>query len=338
MEELTAVVVPGPVRERAQIVVDRLCNQTPRNRLSIAIVDVAGDEFADLRTRGSSPIVYLRYPPAATWGAARAEGWRASSSVAVAFIEDHCFPARTWAEHVAQAYRTADWAAVGYAFTNANPGSRTSRASFLADYGIFAHPAESGVVTRTQSNNISYRRDAVERLGISLALFLENDWNGQKALREAGGRIYQEARALAAHHNFETIGEIMQEGFSHCRTMAATRVTLERLEQGPAVFAGLGDLARCARRARIPAAVANLEEARAAQGLSARPAGARSGLCLGGERRSGWLSRGHGRCGQRTSLRAAGDIEKQAKAAGLVSENSWLGGSVGIAPGVGPRR
>jgi len=242
MEELTAVVVAGFVRERAQIAVDRLCSQTLGNRLAIAIVDVAGDQFADLRTCGPSRIIYLRRAPAATWGTARAEGWRASSSAAVAFIEDHCFPARTWAEHVADAYRTGDWAAVGYAFTNANPGSRTSRGSFLADYGIFAHPAQSGVVVRTQSNNISYRRDAVERLGIPLALFLENDWNAQKALREAGGRIYQDARALAAHHNFETIGEIMQEGFSHCRTMAATRVKREgwrearRYAQGLATF------------------------------------------------------------------------------------------------------
>ena len=241
-EELTAVVVAGFVRERAQIVVDRLCNQTLGDRLAIAIVDLAGDGVADLRTRGSSRIIYLRCPSAATWGTARAEGWRASSSAAVAFLEDHCFPARTWGEHVAHAYRTGDWAAVGYAFTNANPGSRTSRASFLADYGIYAHPAESGVVRRTQSNNISYRRDAAERLGIPLALFLENDWNAQKALREAGGRIYQEARALAAHHNFESIGEIMQEGFSHCRTMAATRVEREgwswarRYAQGLATF------------------------------------------------------------------------------------------------------
>jgi len=242
IEELTAVVVAGFVRERAQRVVDRLCNQTLGNRLAIAIVDVAGDEFADLRTSGGSRVIYLRRPSPATWGTVRAEGWRACSSTAVAFIEDHCFPARTWAEHIADDYRTGDWAAVGYAFTNANPASRTSRASFLADYGIFAHPAKSGIVARTQSNNISYRRNAVERLGIPLELFLDNDWNAQKALREDGGRIYQDARALAAHHNLETIGEIMQEGFSHCRTMAATRVKREgwsearRYAQGLATF------------------------------------------------------------------------------------------------------
>jgi hypothetical protein len=145
----------------------------------------------------------------------------------VAFIEDHCFPARTWAEHVADAFRSGRWAAVGYAFTNANPATRTSRATFLADYGLYAHPAESGEIVRTQSNNIAYRRDAVEQLRLPLDLLLENDWNAQKALREAGGRIYQSSRALAAHHNFETIGEILQESFAHCRTMAAVRVDRE---------------------------------------------------------------------------------------------------------------
>jgi hypothetical protein len=242
LEELTAVMVAGPVRERAQRVVDRLCNQTLQNRLAIVIVDVAGDEFADLRTHGPSSIVYLRYSSKATWGEARAEGWRASNAGLVAFIEDHCFPARTWAEHIARAYQNGDWAAVGYAYTNANPWTRTSRASFLADYGIWAHPAESGVVVRTQSNNISYRREAVELLEVPLAVFLENDWNAQEALRQAGYRIYQEGRAIASHHNFETIAEIMQEGFSHCRTMAATRVEREgwnpvrRYAQGLATF------------------------------------------------------------------------------------------------------
>ena len=242
VEELTAVVVVGFVRDRAQRVVDQLCNQTLGNQLAIVIVDMAAAEIDDLHTGGASRVVYLRCSPTATWGAAREQGWRGSKSTAVAFIEDHCFPARTWAEHVTDSFRTGDWAAVGYAFTNANPKSHTSRASFLADYGIYAHPAKSGVVVRTQSNNISYRREAVERLGIPLSIFLENDWNAQKTLREAGYLIYQDARALAAHHNFESLGEIMQEGFSHCRTMAAMRVqlegwsTLRRYAQGLATF------------------------------------------------------------------------------------------------------
>src|SRR5215471_5567610 len=99
--ELSAVVVAGPVRDRAQKVMDRLCNQTLSSRLTIVVVDVAGEQFANLRTSGESRIIYLRCSPLATWGAARTEGWRASRSTAVAFIEDHCFPARTWAEHIA---------------------------------------------------------------------------------------------------------------------------------------------------------------------------------------------------------------------------------------------
>jgi glycosyl transferase family 2 len=241
VEELTAVVILGPVRERAQKVVDRLCRQTLGARLEIVLVDVAGSGFADLVTSGPSRIQYLRRPGTLTWGEARAEGWRVATSPAVAFIEDHCFPARTWAEHVAMAFR-GEWVAVGYAFTNANPQSRTSRASFLTDYGIFAHPAVCGEVVRTQSNNIAYRRAAVERLNIPIEQLLQNDWNTQEALRAAGGRIYQEARAIASHTNFETIQELTQEGFSHCRTMAAARVQREgwgparRIAQGLATF------------------------------------------------------------------------------------------------------
>jgi hypothetical protein len=43
----------------------------------------------------------------------------------VAFIEDHGFPARDGAEKLIEAH-VGPWAAVGYAFTNANPKSYLS--------------------------------------------------------------------------------------------------------------------------------------------------------------------------------------------------------------------
>jgi hypothetical protein len=137
-------------------------------------------------------------------------------------LEDHCFPATTWAEALIDAHR-GPWAAVGYSFTNANPASYVSRASFVVDYGVWAGHAPSGEAGLLQSNNISYKRDLLLALDAPLEELLETDWNVQHALRAGGHRLYLEGRASASHHNFTRVREMLAENFAHCRAIASER-------------------------------------------------------------------------------------------------------------------
>jgi hypothetical protein len=166
---------------------------------------------------------YLARPGLGQWGEARAQAVRTARAPIVAFIEDHCFPAPTWAERLLDAH-SRPWAAVGYAFTNANPRSAVSRAAMLARYGMFAHPARRGEARYISGNNVSYRRDPLLALQDRLATLLDIDFNLQEELRRQGQRLCVESGALAAHTNYDSLGGECRTGRPYCRLLAAHRV------------------------------------------------------------------------------------------------------------------
>jgi hypothetical protein len=220
--DLSVVVVIGPVRDRAQRVVDALCDQTAAECMELVLVDTCEDELPRMRTAERIRAVHVRPAPASTWGEARSAGLLAATAPVVAFLEDHCFPEPAWARALIDAHR-GDWAAVGYSFTNANPDGYVSRASFVVDYGTWAAPREAGEAAFLQNNNISYKRSPVMELGLPLDELLETDWNVQEALKQQGYRLYLESLAVASHHNFTSVREMLSENFSHCRAVAASR-------------------------------------------------------------------------------------------------------------------
>ncbi len=255
--KLSAVVVLGPVRERAQQVVSALCGQTSAAEIEIVLVDVAC-ACPKLETQGAARVVYLRREGPSTWGASRSAGVAAASASVVAFLEDHCIPSGRWAEALIEAHQ-GPWAAVGYAFTNANPHSYVSRASFVVDYGAWAHPRTSGEASFLQNNNISYKRELLTSLGLPLDELLETDWNVQQALEERGHALYLEGRAVAAHHNFTSVREMLDENFAHCRAVAAGRRDREQWRALRSVAQALATplVAPPIRLARLVRGVAN---------------------------------------------------------------------------------
>ena len=140
---LSALVVVGPLRKRSQRVLDALCSQTAIDSMEIVILDLAPDGTPKLETSSSVNTIYIVLPETEPWSRARAEGVRRAKAPIVAFIEDHCIPAPEWAEGLIEAHK-GPWATVGYAFANANPETYVSRACFIADYGLWAHPARHG--------------------------------------------------------------------------------------------------------------------------------------------------------------------------------------------------
>ncbi|MDH3444636.1 MAG: glycosyltransferase [Deltaproteobacteria bacterium] len=220
--ELSAILVAGPCRSRSQRVVDALCAQTASESMEIIIVDLASASIPRLMAGPKASVVYLSRPDIQRWGQARAEAVRAAHAPVMAFIEDHCFPARHWAEKLIEAH-AGPWAAVGYAFTNANPQSYISRAAMLARYGLFAHPARSGPARYISGNNVSYKRDILLQLGERLETFLDIDFNLQEELIRKERPMFVEARALAAHQNYTSLAGECRTGRPYCRLLAANR-------------------------------------------------------------------------------------------------------------------
>ncbi len=198
---LSVVLVVGSQRRRAQRVLDALAAQTAADCIEVVVVDLIDGGPAPLHVAPSLRHVYASRPDINRWGRARAEAVRLASAEVIGFIEDHCFPEPEWAAVLIEAYR-GPWAAVGYAFTNANPRTYVSRASMLARYGQFVDPARPGPARLVSGNNVSYRRDLLLSFGSELDGLLTIDFNLQEVLGKRGLPLLVEARARAAHTNF----------------------------------------------------------------------------------------------------------------------------------------
>ncbi|HYN09038.1 MAG TPA: glycosyltransferase [Vicinamibacterales bacterium] len=219
--ELSVVLVAGSQRTRAQRVLDALAAQTVAAGIEVVVVDVSRPSLPPLDT-SRLRTTYVRRPDIDRWAAARVEGVRAASAATVAFIEDHCFPARTWAEILIETHRDP-WVAVGYAFTNANPQTYVSRSSMLARYGGFAHPCHGGPSRFLSGNNVSYKRQVLLDFGAALEGLLAIDFNLQELLGQRGVAMFVESRALAAHQNFTSVIKEGRAGHAYCRLLAARR-------------------------------------------------------------------------------------------------------------------
>src|SRR5262245_33240381 len=108
----------------------------------------------------------IAWPAGLSFGEARAAGVREAGGEVVAFLLDHTYPRPEWAEALIGAY-AAGWAAVGYGYRNANPGSPASDATYLAHYGPWLSVAP-GAVPMLPGNILSYRRRALLELGPEL--------------------------------------------------------------------------------------------------------------------------------------------------------------------------
>lgn len=220
---LSAVMVVGSRRRRAQVAIDALGSQTIADRMELVVVDVTDPTLhPDLAPPERMRTTYLRIPAGASWGNCRHHGLKHSAAPLVAFIEDHCFASPRWAEAVVEAFRSGH-AAVGYGFTNANPRSLISRASMLVDYGPWMVPNESRILARLPGNNVAYRKDSIEMFGAALGDLLEADYNLHRALTERGQTLFMAADAVTAHQNFESLWKTIGANRAYARLLAAHR-------------------------------------------------------------------------------------------------------------------
>ncbi len=265
---MSAIVLVGHERVRAQQVLDRLNEQTAAEQMEIVIADTACSSYPRLKVDpGGVPTVYLEFSADQRWGDVRAAAIHAAKSPITAFTEDHSIPLSTWAEAIIRA-SSGPWVAAGYAFLNANPGkdfgwkAYLSQAGFIADYGAWAHPVPSGSIRHMPCNNVAYRREALLELGDKLGGMFHTDSTLQEHFARAGKPMDIIRDAIVAHQNHEELGILLEGNFAHCRVIAASRVAVggwgwpRRLVYALAVpiavpFMKLGRLLRVQMRRRV---------------------------------------------------------------------------------------
>jgi hypothetical protein len=143
----------------------------------------------------------------------------------IAFLEDHCIPQPDWAQQVHDAC-TRRWDAVAYAMINGSPDTWTFRSVFLAEYGVFAHPAHAVEITVCPDGNGAYHRETL----LPVLNALKPDPTGPPApaftwhLATAGLRTAVEPQAVAAHKSFARLSDLFRVHVQLSRLYARHRV------------------------------------------------------------------------------------------------------------------
>ena len=202
--------------------------------MEIVVVDLAPGDKPALEYDEAAPVKYLRRPHLALWSEARYEAYQHSTGPIVASIEDHAYAAPNWAEAVIEAHQgpQGPWAAVGFAFVNANPETYRSRACLIKDYGPWMHPTKGGPTGFVPGHNISYRRDVLESFGDELEDLFALDFTLQAAIRRRGAPMYVEPRAIVAHENFVRISQMIRVQVAYNRLLAGRRMKVEEWSAG----------------------------------------------------------------------------------------------------------
>ena len=237
---LSAAVVVGMQRGRSQRALDALCAQTAVDAMEIVVVDIAPPEVARLPTPPHVRVTYISRPTANLF-AARHELLRHVTSPVVAFVEEHCVAAPNWAEVLIETHK-GPWAAVGYAFANANPQRYVSRAGLVNDYGLWMAPARRGESRFLPEQNLSYKTAALAPFGDAIERLMAPDFVLHEELRARGARMFVEANAVVAHENFNDFHGPWRAHFNYMRLLSARRADRQGWSHGRRMAYGVAVL------------------------------------------------------------------------------------------------
>lgn len=236
--ELSAIVVVGNTRERAQLALESLYAQTIADQMEIIVIDLKTRDFPELSVSSRTPTRYVTLGRDSTWAHARARATQMATAPVVAFIEDHCTADPGWAEALVRAHKEP-WAAVGYAFTNPHPESYLSRAILASEYGVWEHPTTSRQARVLPCGNVAYKRDLLLSLNDELENMLTPDFVVHERFNSQGLPMYVESQAIVAHDNLVRLRHLFAASFMFCRILASRRVETQRWTKMKRVGYGL---------------------------------------------------------------------------------------------------
>jgi hypothetical protein len=115
-----------------------------------------------------------------------------------------------------------------YTFQDATPETVYSRAFGLLAFGQWMSDKLAGERLHGPGNNVAYRRSALLRQGDRLAHLLPVEFFLHQAIREQGGKVYQEASARCLHAHWDTLMGTLWDTCMYSRLFAHQRRILYR--------------------------------------------------------------------------------------------------------------
>jgi hypothetical protein len=158
---------------------------------------------------------------------AQIQGIKMARGPVVAFIEDHCVVQKDWAKQVFDAC-TKGWDVVTYAFKNGSPETYCYLSTFLAEYGLFAHPTKSRELNFCPDGNVAYNREellpSLKKINIERKQAVAVSW----LLKKERFKIYLESKAVVFHRSFEKMYDLFRVHFVLSRIFGHNRVIAGR--------------------------------------------------------------------------------------------------------------
>jgi hypothetical protein len=227
--ELSVIVVTPNHYEAIRKTIRCLVAQTARDRLEVVIVAPSAGALGKdgLELRGFARSVVVEIGEVTSTGAAIAAGVHRASAPVVAYAEEHTYPDPRWAEALIRAHRHG-WVAVGAMVANANPGSLTSWANLLTDFGPWVEPSPARESATLASHHTAYDRAVLLEYGAELAAMLETEAVLHRDLRARGRRLYFEPAARSRHVNVSRLRSYVRAEFQGGRLFGAMRARQER--------------------------------------------------------------------------------------------------------------
>ena len=224
---LSVVILIGSMRQRAARSLQTVLKQKTQKPIQIIVADTQ-PSYPRIEGWDAENVIYQEYPDAPSVTFVRVSALPSCSSEFIAFVEDHAFVDPEWAEGVLKGFQTgAD--VVVYTYSNATPESLYSRAFGLINYGRWGSEKLAGEHQNGPGNNIAYRRAVLLRQGDQLEELMHIEWFLLRAIREQGGKIYQEPTARMAHANWDTLLGTLLDTCTYSRLFACQRINLEKL-------------------------------------------------------------------------------------------------------------
>jgi hypothetical protein len=200
---MSVIVISPDSYDTVRKTIRRLRAQSAKDQLEIVLVvpSVQSANIHHSELESFCAVVTVEIGDMRSTARARAVGVLHATAPVVAFVEDHAFPAKGWAEALIQAHREP-WAAVGPMMANANPNSLVSWVNLIIEYAEWMEPVSAGVAEHLPGHNGTYKRALLLEYGDRLEAMLEAESILQWDMRAKGHQLYLEPAAKTYHQNF----------------------------------------------------------------------------------------------------------------------------------------
>jgi hypothetical protein len=209
-----SVVLATDVYETIRPVLERLHEQTIRDRLEIVLVvseSRAGEECG-VDLAGFANVRVVEVATGTPLARARAAGIRCATAPRVFIGETHSYPHPGMASALLEAHEQG-WDVAVPAFGNANPEGLLSWTGFIADYGPWMDGHPPRPLDYAPFYNVSYLREVLLDLGEGLERALDHGDEMLRFLRSTDRRIAFVPDARIDHLNLSRASSMLWERF-----------------------------------------------------------------------------------------------------------------------------